>query len=164
MSNQRYMMRGVSASKEDVHKAIQHIDKGLYPKAFCKIIPDILGGDPDFCNIMHADGAGTKSSLAYLYWKETGDISVWKGIAQDALIMNVDDLLCVGATDNILVSSTIGRNKNLIPGEVISAIIAGTEEFCQDMRDLGVNIHLTGGETADVGCSGLHGRTEGCRH
>ena len=126
MSDQRYMMRGVSASKEDVHNAIKNIDKGLYPKAFCKIIPDILGGDPEYCNIMHADGAGTKSSLAYLYWKETGDLSVWKGIAQDALIMNIDDLLCVGATDNILVSSTIGRNKLLVPGEVISSIINGT--------------------------------------
>ena len=151
MSNQRYMMRGVSASKEDVHKAIQHIDKGLYPKAFCKIIPDILGGDPDFCNIMHADGAGTKSSLAYLYWKETGDISVWKGIAQDALIMNIDDLICVGAIDNILVSSTIGRNKLLIPGEVIAAIINGTEELLAELRELGIGVYGTGGETADVG-------------
>ncbi len=149
--NQRYMMRGVSAAKEDVHNAIKNIDKGLYPKAFCKIIPDILGGDPDYCNIMHADGAGTKSSLAYMYWKETGDLSVWKGIAQDALIMNTDDLLCVGATDNILVSSTIGRNKMLVPGEVISAIINGTDELLQQMRQLGIGIHSTGGETADVG-------------
>lgn len=151
MSNQRYDLRGVSASKEDVHNAIKNVDKGLYPKAFCKIIPDVLGGDPDYCNIMHADGAGTKSSLAYLYWKETGDMSVWKGIAQDALIMNIDDLLCVGATDNILLSSTIGRNKLLIPGEVISAIINGTEELLQELRTLGVNIISTGGETADVG-------------
>ncbi len=145
------MKRGVSASKEDVHAAIANLDKGLYPNAFCKIIPDILGGDDQYCNIMHADGAGTKSSLAYMYWKETGDISVWKGIAQDAIVMNTDDLLCVGATDNILISSTIGRNKNLIPGEVISAIIGGTEEFLEKMRDLGIGIHLTGGETADVG-------------
>lgn len=145
------MARGVSAMKEDVHNAIKNIDKGLFPQAFCKIIPDILGGDPDFCNIMHADGAGTKSSLAYLYWKETGDVSVWKGIAQDALIMNTDDLLCVGAVDNILVSSTIGRNKMLIPGEVISAIINGTDELLQQMRDMGVGIYATGGETADVG-------------
>lgn len=151
MSNQRYDLRGVSASKEDVHNAIKNVDKGLYPKAFCKIIPDILGGDPEYCNIMHADGAGTKSSLAYLYWKETGDMSVWKGIAQDALIMNIDDLLCVGATDNILLSSTIGRNKLLIPGEVISAIINGTEELLQELREVGVNIVSTGGETADVG-------------
>lgn len=151
MSGQRYMLRGVSASKEDVHNAIKNVDKGLYPKAFCKIIPDILGGDPDYCNIMHADGAGTKSSLAYAYWRETGDLSVWKGIAQDALIMNIDDLLCVGATDGILLSSTIGRNKNLIPGEVISAIINGTEELLADLRSLGVSIHSTGGETADVG-------------
>ena len=151
MSDQRYMQRGVSASKEDVHQAIKNIDKGLYPKAFCKIIPDILGGDPDYCNIMHADGAGTKSSLAYLYWRETGDLSVWKGIAQDALIMNVDDLLCVGATDNILLSSTIGRNKHLIPGEVISAIIQGTNELCEELGQLGVHIYPTGGETADVG-------------
>ncbi len=151
MSNQRYDLRGVSASKEDVHNAIKNVDKGLYPKAFCKIIPDILGGDPNYCNIMHADGAGTKSSLAYLYWKETGDLSVWKGIAQDALIMNIDDLLCVGATDNILLSSTIGRNKLLIPGEVISAIINGTEELLSELRELGVNITSTGGETADVG-------------
>lgn len=151
MNNQRYDLRGVSASKEDVHNAIKNVDKGLFPKAFCKIIPDILGGDPEYCNIMHADGAGTKSSLAYLYWKETGDMSVWKGIAQDALIMNIDDLLCVGATDNILLSSTIGRNKLLIPGEVISAIINGTEEILQELRELGVNIISTGGETADVG-------------
>ena len=151
MSDQRYMLRGVSASKEDVHNAIKNVDKGIFPKAFCKIIPDILGGDPEYCNIMHADGAGTKSSLAYAYWRETGDISVWKGIAQDALIMNIDDLLCVGATDRILLSSTIGRNKNLIPGEVISAIINGTEELLADLRRLGVNIYSTGGETADVG-------------
>ena len=151
MSNQRYMMRGVSAAKEDVHNAIRNIDKGIFPQAFCKIIPDILGGDPDFCNIMHADGAGTKSSLAYMYWKETGDLSVWKGIAQDALIMNTDDLLCVGAVDNILVSSTIGRNKMLIPGEVISAIINGTDELMQELRDMGIGIYGTGGETADVG-------------
>jgi len=151
MSDQRYMMRGVSASKEDVHNAIKNIDKGLYPKAFCKIIPDILGGDPDYCNIMHADGAGTKSSLAYLYWKETGDLSVWKGIAQDALIMNIDDLLCVGAVDNILISSTIGRNKLLIPGEVISAIINGTDELLAELREMGVGVYATGGETADVG-------------
>ncbi len=147
----RYMMRGVSASKEDVHNAIKNVDKGLYPKAFCKIIPDYLGGDPEYCNIMHADGAGTKSSLAYAYWRETGDLSVWKGIAQDALIMNIDDLLCVGATDNILVSSTIGRNKHLIPGEVISAIINGTEELLADLRSQGVSAYSTGGETADVG-------------
>ena len=151
MSNQRYMMRGVSASKEDVHNAIKNIDKGLYPKAFCKIIPDILGGDPEYCNIMHADGAGTKSSLAYLYWKETGDLSVWKGIAQDALIMNIDDLLCVGAVDNILVSSTIGRNKLLVPGEVISAIINGTDELLAELREMGVGVYATGGESADVG-------------
>lgn len=151
MSNQRYMLRGVSASKEDVHNAIKNIDKGLYPKAFCKIIPDILGGDEKYCNIMHADGAGTKSSLAYVYWKETGDLSVWKGIAQDALIMNIDDLLCVGAVDNILVSSTIGRNKLLVPGEVIAAIINGTEELLQNLRELGIGAYATGGETADVG-------------
>ena len=151
MSNQRYMMRGVSAAKEDVHNAIKNIDKGIFPQAFCKIIPDILGGDPEYCNIMHADGAGTKSSLAYMYWKETGDLSVWKGIAQDALIMNTDDLLCVGAVDNILVSSTIGRNKMIIPGEVISAIINGTDELMQEMREMGVGIYGTGGETADVG-------------
>ncbi len=149
--NQRYDLRGVSASKEDVHAAIKNVDKGLYPKAFCKIIPDILGGDPEYCNIMHADGAGTKSSLAYMYWRETGDLTVWKGIAQDALIMNIDDLLCVGATDNILVSSTIGRNKLLVPGEVISAIISGTEELLARLRELGVNAVSTGGETADVG-------------
>ncbi|NMB06619.1 MAG: phosphoribosylformylglycinamidine cyclo-ligase [Bacteroidales bacterium] len=151
MSNQRYDQRGVSASKEDVHNAIKNIDKGLYPKAFCKIVPDYLGNDPAYCNIMHADGAGTKSSLAYIYWRETGDLSVWKGIAQDALIMNVDDLLCVGATDNILLSSTIGRNKKLIPGEVIAAIINGTNELCEDLASLGVHIYPTGGETADVG-------------
>ena len=151
MSNQRYMMRGVSASKEDVHNAIKNIDKGIFPRAFCKIIPDILGGDPEYCNIMHADGAGTKSSLAYLYWKETGDLSVWKGIAQDALIMNIDDLLCVGAVDNILVSSTIGRNKLLVPGEVISAIINGTDELLAELREMGVGVYATGGETADVG-------------
>jgi phosphoribosylformylglycinamidine cyclo-ligase len=145
------MMRGVSASKEDVHNAIRHIDKGLFPRAFCKIIPDILGGDPAYCNIMHADGAGTKSSLAYLYWRETGDLSVWKGIAQDALVMNLDDLLCVGATDNILVSSTIGRNKLLIPGEVISAIINGTDELLAELRAMGIGVYATGGETADVG-------------
>ncbi len=151
MSDQRYNMRGVSASKEDVHNAIKNVDKGIFPGAFCKIIPDILGGDSQYCNIMHADGAGTKSSLAYAYWRETGDMSVWKGIAQDALIMNIDDLLCVGATDGILLSSTIGRNKNLIPGEVISAIINGTEELLADLRALGVGIYSTGGETADVG-------------
>lgn len=151
MNDQRYNLRGVSASKEDVHNAIKNIDKGIFPKAFCKIIPDILGGDPEYCNIMHADGAGTKSSLAYMYWKETGDLGVWRGIAQDALIMNIDYLLCVGATDNILVSSTIGRNKLLVPGEVISAIINGTEELLAELRDLGVNAYSTGGETADVG-------------
>lgn len=151
MSDQRYNLRGVSAGKEDVHNAIKNIDKGLYPKAFCKIIPDILGGDSEYCNIMHADGAGTKSSLAYMYWKETGDLSVWKGIAQDALIMNIDDLLCVGATDNILVSSTIGRNKLLIPGEVISAIINGTDELLAELREMGIGVYATGGETADVG-------------
>lgn len=149
--NERYNLRGVSASKEDVHNAIKNIDKGLYPKAFCKIIPDYLGNDPEYCNIMHADGAGTKSSLAYMYWKETGDLNVWKGIAQDALIMNIDDLLCVGATDNILLSSTIGRNKRLIPGEVISAIINGTNELTQELAEMGVHIYPTGGETADVG-------------
>lgn len=149
--NNRYALRGVSAQKEDVHSAIKNIDKGLFPKAFCKIIPDYLSQDNDYCLIMHADGAGTKSSLAYMYWKETGDLSVWKGIAQDALIMNIDDLLCVGATDNILLSSTIGRNKYLIPGEVISAIISGTEELIQDLKKHGVTIHSTGGETADVG-------------
>ena len=147
----RYDRRGVSASKEDVHAAIKNLDKGLFPNAFCKVIPDLLGGDSKYCNIMHADGAGTKSSLAYLYWKETGDLSVWKGIAQDAIVMNTDDLLCVGATDNILVSSTIGRNTKLIPGEVIAAIVNGTEEFLHSMRKLGVNMFLTGGETADVG-------------
>ena len=147
----RYMQRGVSAAKEDVHAAIKNIDKGLFPQAFCKIIPDILGGDPAYCNIMHADGAGTKSSLAYMYWKETGDLSVWKGIAQDAIVMNTDDLLCVGATDNILVSSTIGRNKLLIPGEVISAIINGTDDLLSELRDMGIGIWPTGGETADVG-------------
>lgn len=151
MTDSRYNMRGVSASKEDVHNAIKNVDKGIFPKAFCKIIPDILGGDPEWCNIMHADGAGTKSALAYAYWRETGDLSVWKGIAQDALVMNIDDLLCVGATDNILVSSTIGRNKNLIPGDVIAAIINGTEELLARLRDLGVGIYSTGGETADVG-------------
>ena len=150
-NNERYNLRGVSASKEDVHNAIKNTDKGLYPKAFCKIIPDYLGNDPEYCNIMHADGAGTKSALAYIYWKETGDLSVWKGIAQDALIMNIDDLLCVGATDNILLSSTIGRNKNLIPGEVISAIINGTNELVAELASMGVNIYPTGGETADVG-------------
>ena len=147
----RYQLRGVSAEKEDIHNAIKNLDKGLYPNAFCKIIPDILGNDNEFCNIMHADGAGTKSSLAYLYWKETGDLSVWSGIAQDAIVMNTDDLLCVGATDKMLLSSTIGRNKNLIPGEVISAIINGTEEFLEKLRSLGCGIYLTGGETADVG-------------
>ena len=151
MSSERYILRGVSAAKEDVHNAIKNIDKGLFPKAFCKIIPDILGGDDEYCNIMHADGAGTKSSLAYLYWKETGDLSVWKGIAQDALIMNIDDLLCVGAVDNILVSSTIGRNKLKVPGEVISAIINGTDELLAELRQLGVGVYATGGETADVG-------------
>ena len=150
-NNFRYNQRGVSASKEDVHNAIKNIDKGIYPNAFCKIIPDIIAGDNEYCNIMHADGAGTKSSLAYMYWKETGDLSVWKGIAQDALIMNIDDLLCVGATDNILLSSTIGRNKNKIPGEVISAIINGTDELLNDLKEKGVNIYSTGGETADVG-------------
>ena len=147
----RYDQRGVSASKEDVHNAIKNIDKGIFPKAFCKIVPDYLGGDPEYCNIMHADRAGTKSSLAYMYWKETGDLSVWKGIAQDALIMNIDDLLCVGATDNILLSSTIGRNKNKIPGEVIAAIINGTDELCAELSKMGVTVIPTGGETADVG-------------
>ena len=150
-NSNRYMMRGVSAAKEDVHNAIKNIDKGLYPQAFCKILPDILGGDKDYCNIMHADGAGTKSSLAYMYWKETGDVSVWKGIAQDAIVMNTDDLLCVGATDNILLSSTIGRNKMLIPGNVISAIINGTDELLAELRNMGVGIYASGGETADVG-------------
>ncbi|MFD2550256.1 AIR synthase related protein [Bizionia sediminis] len=149
--SKRYAQRGVSAAKEDVHNAIKNIDKGLFPKAFCKIIPDYLTNDPEYCVIMHADGAGTKSSLAYMYWKETGDLSVWKGIAQDALIMNIDDLLCVGATDNILLSSTIGRNKNNIPAEVLSAIINGTEELIADLKAFGVTIHATGGETADVG-------------
>ena len=151
MSDNRYNLRGVSASKEDVHAAIKNIDKGIFPKAFCKIIPDVLGGDPEWCNIMHADGAGTKSSLAYAYWKETGDLSVWKGIAQDAVIMNIDDLICVGATENILLSSTIGRNKQLIPAEVLAAIINGTEEVLEDLRNLGISIWSTGGETADVG-------------
>ena len=151
MDTQKYNARGVSASKEDVHNAIKNIDKGIFPKAFCKILPDFLGGDAEYCNIMHADGAGTKSSLAYMYWKETGDLSVWKGIAIDAVVMNLDDLLCVGAVDNILLSSTIGRNKNLIPGEVIAAVINGTEEFLAEMRKLGIGIYLTGGETADVG-------------
>ena len=151
MADTRYNLRGVSAGKEDVHNAIKNVDKGLFPQAFCKIVPDHLSNDDDYCVVMHADGAGTKSSLAYMYWKETGDLSVWKGIAQDALIMNIDDLLCVGATDNILLSSTIGRNKNLIPGEVISAIINGTEELLEDLRNQGIGIHSTGGETADVG-------------
>ena len=151
MSSDRYMQRGVSASKEDVHRAIANLDKGVFPGAFCKISPDVLGGDPAYCNIMHADGAGTKSSLAYLYWKETGDISVWRGIAQDAVVMNTDDLICVGATDQMLLSSTIGRNKNVIPGEVIAEIINGTEEVLQMLRDHGVGIYSTGGETADVG-------------
>ncbi len=149
--SKRYALRGVSAGKEDVHNAIKNVDKGLFPKAFCKIVPDSLTGDEEYCLVMHADGAGTKSALAYMYWKETGDISVWKGIAQDALIMNVDDLLCVGATDRIMLSSTIGRNKNVIPGEVISAIINGTEELLEDLKSFGVTIHSTGGETADVG-------------
>jgi phosphoribosylformylglycinamidine cyclo-ligase len=151
MSDNRYNQRGVSASKEDVHNAIKNIDKGIFPQAFCKIIPDILGNDESYCNIMHADGAGTKSALAYVYWKETGDLSVWKGIAQDAIIMNLDDLICVGATENILLSSTIGRNKNLIPGEVIAAIINGTEEILAELREQGISIYSTGGETADVG-------------
>ena len=150
-TSQRYAQRGVSASKSDVHNAIKNIDKGLFPKAFCKIVPDFLTNDPDYCLVMHADGAGTKSSLAYAYWKETGDVSVWKGIAQDALIMNIDDLICVGATDHIILSSTIGRNKNLIPGEVLSAIINGTEALIQDLKTHGITIHSTGGETADVG-------------
>ena len=149
--NNRYMQRGVSAAKEDVHNAIKNIDKGIFPQAFCKIIPDILGGDDEYCNIMHADGAGTKSSLAYAYWRETGDLSVWRGIAQDAIVMNTDDLLCVGAVDNILVSSTIGRNKMLIPGEVISAIINGTDDLLAELRRMGIGIYATGGETADVG-------------
>ena len=151
MTNDKYMKRGVSSQKEDVHAAIKNLDKGLFPQAFCKIVPDYLGGDERFCNIMHADGAGTKSSLAYLYWKETGDLSVWKGIAQDAIVMNLNDLLCVGAYDKIVLSSTIGRNKNLIPGEVIQAIIEGTEEFVAMLQSHGINIHSTGGETADVG-------------
>ena len=151
MTNDKYMKRGVSSQKEDVHAAIKNMDKGLFPQAFCKIVPDYLGGDDRFCNIMHADGAGTKSSLAYLYWKETGDLSVWKGIAQDAIVMNTNDLLCVGAFDKIVLSSTIGRNKNLIPGEVIQAIIEGTEEFIAMLQSYGINIHSTGGETADVG-------------
>lgn len=151
MNKEKYNLRGVSASKEDVHNAIKNIDKGLFPKAFCKVVEDSLTGDEDYCMVMHADGAGTKSSLAYMYWKETGDISVWKGIAIDAIVMNLDDLLCVGITDNILLSSTIGRNKNLVPGEVISAIINGTEEFLQELRDMGIGIYSTGGETADVG-------------
>jgi phosphoribosylformylglycinamidine cyclo-ligase len=151
MADTRYNLRGVSAGKEDVHNAIKNVDKGLFPQAFCKIVPDFLSGDEEYCVVMHADGAGTKSSLAYMYWKETGDVSVWKGIAQDALIMNIDDLLCVGATDNILLSSTIGRNKNLITGEVLSAIINGTEELLTDLRSQGIGIHSTGGETADVG-------------
>ena len=150
-TSRRYAQRGVSASKSDVHNAIKNIDKGLFPKAFCKIVPDFLTNDPDYCLVMHADGAGTKSSLAYAYWKETGDVSVWKGIAQDALIMNIDDLICVGATDHIMLSSTIGRNKNLIPGEVLSAIINGTEALIQDLKTHGITIHSTGGETADVG-------------
>jgi phosphoribosylformylglycinamidine cyclo-ligase len=151
MVSERYNRRGVSADKSEVHQALKNIDKGLFPDAFCKIVPDLLGGDEQYCNIMHADGAGTKSSLAYLYWKETGDLSVWKGIAQDAIIMNVDDLICVGATDNMLLSSTIGRNKNLIPGEVIATIINGTEEILQNLREQGISIYSTGGETADVG-------------
>ena len=151
MSDLKYNQRGVSADKEDVHNAIKNIDKGIFPKAFCKIIPDILGSDDDYCNIMHADGAGTKSSLAYVYWKETGDLSVWRGIAQDAIIMNLDDLLCVGATDNIILSSTIGRNKNLVPGEVIAELINGTEDILTELRKLGIGIYSTGGETADVG-------------
>ncbi|MFN5148889.1 MAG: AIR synthase related protein [Flavobacteriia bacterium] len=151
MADTRYNLRGVSAGKEDVHNAIKNVDKGLFPQAFCKIVPDYLSGDDNYCIVMHADGAGTKSSLAYMYWKQTGDISVWKGIAQDALIMNIDDLLCVGATDKILLSSTIGRNKNLIPGEVISSIINGTEELLETLREQGIGIHSTGGETADVG-------------
>lgn len=151
MSTDKYTLRGVSAAKEDVHNAIKNIDKGLFPKAFCKVVPDILSGDENYCIVMHADGAGTKSSLAYAYWKETGDMSVWKGIAIDSIVMNIDDLLCVGITDNILLSSTIGRNKQLIPGEVISEIIGGTEEFLKQMRELGVGIYSTGGETADVG-------------
>ena len=149
--NERYSQRGVSASKEEVHRAIQHLDKGVFPNAFCKVMPDIVGGDSDYCNIMHADTAGTKPSLAYVYWKETGDLSVWEGIIQDALIMNVDDLICVGATDNIVISSTIGRNKNLIPGEVVSSLIGGTSRYVEKLRALGIGVHLAGGETADVG-------------
>jgi phosphoribosylformylglycinamidine cyclo-ligase len=151
MNSERYKLRGVSSSKEDVHAALINIDKGIYPKAFCKILPDILGGDPDYCNIMHSDGAGTKTSLAYIYWKETGDLSVWKGIAHDAIVMNLDDLLCIGATEKILLSSTIGRNKNLIPGEVIAAVINGTEELLKELRQMGIEIFSTGGETADIG-------------
>ena len=151
MISDKYMKRGVSSQKEDVHAAIKNIDKGIFPKAFCKIVPDYLANDEEYCNIMHADGAGTKSSLAYLYWKETGDLSVWKGIAQDAIVMNLNDLLCAGVYDNIVLSSTIGRNKNLIPGEVISTIIEGTEEFLEMLRNHGINIYSTGGETADVG-------------
>ena len=149
--NERYSQRGVSASKEEVHQAIQHLDKGVFPNAFCKVMPDIVGGDPNYCNVMHADTAGTKPSLAYIYWKETGDLSVWEGIIQDALIMNIDDLICIGATDNIVISSTIGRNKNLIPGEVVSALIGGTSRYLEELRTLGVGVHLAGGETADVG-------------
>ncbi|RHX97104.1 hypothetical protein DYB25_005468 [Aphanomyces astaci] len=151
MADSRYNQRGVSAGKEDVHNAIKNVDKGLFPQAFCKVVPDYLSGDEDYCIVMHADGAGTKSALAYMYWKKTGDLSVWKGIAQDALIMNIDDLLCVGATDKILLSSTIGRNKQLVPGDVISAIINGTEELLTTLRGQGIGIHSTGGETADVG-------------
>jgi len=150
-TDSRYNSRGVSASKEDVHNAIRDLDRGIFPGAFCKVVPDILGNDPEFCNIMHADGAGTKSSLAYIYWRETGDLSVWKGIAQDAVVMNLDDILCTGVTQNILLSSTIGRNRNLVPGEVVSAIISGTEEVLRELRELGIGIYLTGGETADVG-------------
>ncbi len=149
--NERYQQRGVSASKEEVHQAIRHLDKGIFPNAFCKVLPDLVGGDPDYCNIMHADTAGTKPALAYLYWKETGNLSVWEGIIQDALIMNIDDLACVGATNNIVISSTIGRNKNLIPGEVVSALIGGTSRYLERLASLGVNVHLAGGETADVG-------------
>ena len=149
--SERYQQRGVSASKEEVHQAIQHLDKGIFPNAFCKVLPDLVGGDPDYCNIMHADTAGTKPALAYLYWKETGDLSVWEGIVQDALIMNIDDLACVGATDNVVISSTVGRNKNLIPGEVVSTLIGGTSRYLDRLRALGVGVHLAGGETADVG-------------
>ena len=149
--NERYQQRGVSASKEEVHQAIRHLDQGIFPNAFCKVLPDLVGGDPDYCNIMHADTAGTKPALAYLYWKETGDLNVWEGIVQDALIMNIDDLACVGATDNIVISSTIGRNKNLIPGEVVGALIGGTSRYLERLASLGVNVHLAGGETADVG-------------